>query len=79
VIFNVVGVLSLACYCWFTFLSRQTVPEFCLDAALAGFFILLTLVPRFGWICALFALASLAGILVQARKTKSLGWEWLVV
>jgi tetratricopeptide (TPR) repeat protein len=79
VIFNVVGVLSLACYCWFTILSRETLPEFCLDAALAAFFILLTLIPRFGWICALFALAALAGIVVQARKTKSLGWEWLVV
>src|SRR5580765_3053727 len=45
VIFNVVGVLSIACYCWFSILSKETLPEFCLDAALAAFFILLTLIP----------------------------------
>jgi Flp pilus assembly protein TadD len=79
VIFNVVGVLSLASYVWFTFLTKETLPEFGLDAALASFFILLTLVPAFGWVCGLFALIALAGLVLQALKTKSLGLEWLVV
>jgi thioredoxin-like negative regulator of GroEL len=78
VIFNVVGVVSIACYCWFSILSAETLPEFCLDGSLAAFFILLILAPVFGWFSGILALCALAPLIGLALKTRHLGLEWLV-
>src|SRR5215471_11594720 len=40
VIFNVVGVCSIIAYFWFSYLTSETFPEFCLDAAQASFVLL---------------------------------------
>jgi tetratricopeptide (TPR) repeat protein len=79
VIFNVVGIASIACYCWFTILSKETAQEFRLDASLAGFFIFLTLMPGLGWLPGLLASGALGLLIWSAMKTRELGWEWLVV
>ena len=79
VIFNVVGVASLACYGWFALLSGESRPEFLLDAALAVFFLSLTMMPGLGWIFGLVSLAALGLLVMMAFKTRKLGWEWLVV
>jgi tetratricopeptide (TPR) repeat protein len=79
VIFNVVGIVSIACYGWFCLRSKETFPEFCLDASLAAFCILLTLVPGFGWWPGVLALGALAVLARLARQTRKLGLEWLVV
>lgn len=79
VIFNAVGVASIACYCWFSLLSKETLPEFCLDGSLAGFFILLILTPAFGWFFGVLALGALAALVWLTQKTRQLGLEWLVV
>jgi thioredoxin-like negative regulator of GroEL len=79
VIFNVVGISSLACYCWFCLLTKETLIEYCLDAALAAFFISLALWPGFGWPCGLSSLAALAFLVKLAAATRKLGLEWLVV
>ena len=79
VIFNIVGVLSLVCYCWFAVLTKETLIEFCLDGSLAAFFVLLVLVPGLGWICGFLALIALVCLSALAFKTRSLGLEWLVV
>jgi tetratricopeptide (TPR) repeat protein len=79
VIFNVVGIGSIACYCWFTVLSRETLREYLLDGALAAFFISLAMVPVLGWFFGLVSLAALAALVPLALNTRNLGWEWLVV
>jgi thioredoxin-like negative regulator of GroEL len=79
VIFNIVGIVSIACYCWFTLLSKESAPEFCLDASLAAFFLLLILVPGLGWVPCFFALAALCILVWVTIKTRKLGLEWLVV
>jgi thioredoxin-like negative regulator of GroEL len=79
IIFNVVGIGSLACYAWFSFLSKETSKEFLLDAALGAFFISLTLVPGFGWGVGVLSLAALGLLAYLARAARPLGWEWLVV
>ncbi|HLH56631.1 MAG TPA: DUF2723 domain-containing protein [Verrucomicrobiae bacterium] len=79
VIFNVVGIASIGCYIWFTFLSNETPIEFCLDAALAGFFLSLTGIVAFGPGFSVVSLAALAAMVFCAFKARRLGWEWLIV
>jgi tetratricopeptide (TPR) repeat protein len=79
VIFNVVGIGSIACYCWFTILSKETLEEYLLDGALAAFFISLAMVPVLGSLFGLVSLAALVALVPLAFKTRKLGWEWLVV
>ncbi len=79
VIFNVVGICSLAAYVWFAFLTKATFPEFCLDASQTALFLLLAAAPAAGgWAWAL-ALGALAGFIWFARRTRQLGVEWVVV
>jgi len=78
VIFNVVGVSSIACYCWFSLLSKETFSEFCLDGSLAAFLIFSTL-AGFGWFFGVLALAALAILAYFGVTTRKLGLEWLVV
>jgi thioredoxin-like negative regulator of GroEL len=78
-IFNVVGLLSIGAYIWFTIMTRETFPEFCLDGSMAGFFLLLASAPVIGFFAWVFALAALGVFIKFARDTWKLGWEWLVV
>jgi tetratricopeptide (TPR) repeat protein len=78
-IFHVVGIGSILAYFWFTILSKETFPEFCRDAALAGFVFLLAASPSGGSICYLLSVACLVGFIYQAVVTRHLGLEWLIV
>jgi thioredoxin-like negative regulator of GroEL len=79
VIFNVVGIASIASYIWFAVLTKETFLEFCLDASLVGFFLLPALIPSLGWFCGFLALGALIALIKFALDTRKLGWEWLVV
>ena len=79
VIFNVVGVSSIAAYCWFTVLSRETLSEYLLDGALGSFFIALAMIPAMGLALGVMALAALGLAVRMTYRTRELGWEWLVV
>ncbi|MEY2427209.1 MAG: hypothetical protein QOJ40_94, partial [Verrucomicrobiota bacterium] len=80
VIFIVVGVVSMLAYIWFTILSRETFPEFCLDASLVASLLLLAAAVSTGqgffWIV---ALAAIGALVKFGRDTRHLGMEWLVV
>ncbi|HWX20180.1 MAG TPA: tetratricopeptide repeat protein [Candidatus Binatia bacterium] len=78
-IFRIVGGFSILTYLWFTFLSKETLAEFCLDACLAVLFISLALALCYGAGFLSLALAALIGVIKFARDTWKLGWEWLVV
>jgi thioredoxin-like negative regulator of GroEL len=78
-IFNVVGICSILTYLWFTFLSKETFPEFCLDGSLSATFLLAAFAfggNGFFWILMLGALALVIRFGWQTRK---LGLEWLVI
>jgi thioredoxin-like negative regulator of GroEL len=79
VIFNIVGICSIACYGAFCFLSKETTAEYGLDAALAGLFLSLTAIPAVGLWMALVACCALLVVAVLAFRTRALGLEWLVV
>jgi thioredoxin-like negative regulator of GroEL len=79
VIFNVVGVCSLAAYVWFAILTKERFVEFCLDASQAALFLLLAAAPAVGWSVWLLALVALGAFVKFARNTRKLGTEWLVV
>jgi thioredoxin-like negative regulator of GroEL len=79
VIFNVVGVCSLAAYAWFTFLTKETFSEFCLDASQAAVFLSLAAVPAVGGWAWLMALVALGSFVKFARDTRGPGTEWLAV
>ena len=79
VIFNVVGVCSIAAYVWFSILTKESFPELCLDGSMAAFFILLALVPAQGIFFLVLALAALGAWAKFAVDTWKLGREWLVV
>src|SRR4029077_13577013 len=75
----VVGVCSILAYLWFSVLSKETFPEFCLDGSLAAFFLFLTLASSLGWFCLVLALAALGALIKFSLDTRKLGWEWMVV
>ncbi len=79
VIFHVVGVLSILSYLWFTLLTKESFPEFCLDACMTACIVSLAAVPAIGSLAYIMALAALAGWIKFAISTWKLGWEWLVV
>jgi tetratricopeptide (TPR) repeat protein len=79
VIFNVVGVCSIAAYTWFTILSKETFQEFCLDGSMAAFFILASLIPGHGLFYGLLALLALAGWIKFGIASWKLGSEWVAV
>jgi len=79
VIFIIVGVCSMLAYGWFTVLTKETAPEFCLDASLAGLFLFPLLTPIFGFISVLLTIGALVAVIKFALATRKLGWEWLVV
>jgi thioredoxin-like negative regulator of GroEL len=80
-IFNVVGLGSLLSYLGFIFLSREGFRELCLDACMAGFFILLAAAaaPQFRVLCLFAALAAASGWAKLACDTWKLGHEWLAL
>jgi thioredoxin-like negative regulator of GroEL len=81
VIFNVVGLGSIAAYIWFSFLSKETVLEFCMDACMVGFFLLLAAAsaPSLRLLCLALSFLTAIGWAMFAWKVWKLGWEWLVV
>lgn len=79
VIFNVIGVASIAAYCWFAVLTKESFPEFCLDGSMAAFFVLLSAVPGYGFFFLLLALGAGAAWWKFGRETWHLGHEWLPV
>jgi len=78
-VFNVVGVCSVAAYGWFAVLTKETRREFCLDASLAAFFILLAAVAGEGGLLWLLPLGALAVFARFGWATRDLGREWLFV
>lgn len=78
-IFIVIGVASIAAYGWFLVLTKPTFSELCLDASLAAFFLLLSLVPMMGIFGVVLALGALAAAVKFALETRKFGLEWLVV
>jgi tetratricopeptide (TPR) repeat protein len=79
VIFNVVGVCSIALYIWFIFLSKENFLELSRDGAMAATFLLVAVAPSGGAICWVLSLVSAAGFCVLAVKTWHLGLEWLIL
>jgi tetratricopeptide (TPR) repeat protein len=79
VIFNVVGIASIAAYVWFAILTKETIAEFGRDALLTAFVLLLAALPTSGLLCGLLALAALAALVRQGWATRQIGTEWLVV
>lgn len=79
VIFNVVGLCSIAAYLWFTVLTKETFQEFCLDASIAAFFVLTALKPAIGSFSLILALGALGAAVKFVRDTRKFGSEWFVV
>src|SRR5438552_8086809 len=79
VIFNVVGVCSIIAYFSFAFLTRETFPEFCLDACQAATILLIAGAIASGGYFWLLVLVGAGGWVKFAIDTWKLGWEWLVV
>ncbi|HEY5915224.1 MAG TPA: hypothetical protein VJA21_31915, partial [Verrucomicrobiae bacterium] len=79
VIFNVVGIASIAAYAWFAVLTRETASELGLDAAMAGLVVGLALMATQGWGFGFLSLAALAGLVYFGRTASKRGWEWGVV
>ena len=79
VIFNVVGIASIAAYFWFTILSRETFPEFCLDAAIAATLLLMATGLAKGGFAWVLAVGALGALFKFGWDTRKLGLEWLVV
>src|SRR6185436_4337385 len=78
-IFNVVGICSIAAYFWFTILTRETFPEFCLDGAIATSALLLGAALTNGGFVWVLALVAIGAFVKFAYATRKLGLEWLVV
>src|SRR5882724_4147086 len=78
-IFYVVGISSIIAYFWFSILTRETFPEFCLDAAQTAFGLLGAAGVGAGGFFWVLAVASLAAMVKFGWDTRKLGLEWLVV
>ena len=78
-IFIVVGVVSMIAYIWFTILSRETFPEFCLDASLAATILFLAAAVAVGGFFWILALGALGALVKFGWDTRQRGLEWLVV
>src|SRR5262249_19188368 len=51
-IYHVVGICSIIAYVWFSYLSKETFAEFCLEACQSAFFLCVAAIPAlgfFGW------------------------------
>ncbi|HEU5071766.1 MAG TPA: DUF2723 domain-containing protein [Verrucomicrobiae bacterium] len=79
IIFNVVGVCSIAAYLAFAVLTRISFPELARDFALLAFFALLVSIPGLGGMALLLAAVALAGLIKFGWDSRKQGQEWLVV
>jgi hypothetical protein len=75
----VVGICSIAAYFWFSFLTKESFQELCLDFFMAAFCLLVASKPAIGPFAIVLALGALAGWAYYARQTWKLGLEWIVV
>src|SRR6267142_41322 len=78
-IFIIVGVVSILAFLWFAYLTRETFPEFCLDAALPAFILLLCAAVTTGGFFWILTLGALAALVKCGWDTRKRGLEWLVV
>jgi thioredoxin-like negative regulator of GroEL len=78
-IFNVVGMASILTYFWFCYLSKETFPEFCLDAALTATFVLAATGIGNSAFFYILALAAAGAVVKFGYDTRKLGLEWIVV
>lgn len=75
VIFNVVGILSIAAYVLFTIWTKEKFEEFVRDMSIVGGFALLCGVPLMGKAAVLFGIAALGAAIWFGWKTRKLGGE----
>jgi thioredoxin-like negative regulator of GroEL len=78
-IFYVVGISSLILYLVFAYLTKETFPEFCLDAALAAMLLLCLGALKNGGILWLLSLGALGAVIKFGWDSRKIGLEWLVV
>src|SRR5262245_54581649 len=78
-IFNIVGILSVIAYIWFTFLTGETFFELCRDACLAVSLLCSAGALGLGGFMWLVAMGFFAGFVKLAWDTRRLGLEYLVV
>jgi thioredoxin-like negative regulator of GroEL len=78
-VFHFVGICSIAAYFWFTILTRETFPEFCLDASLAALMLFVAAAIPLGGFFWVLALCALGALIKFGWDTRKLGMEWLVV
>jgi tetratricopeptide (TPR) repeat protein len=79
IIFNVVGVASIAAYIWFAILTKESLQELARDGAVAAAFLFFAAIPGHGGFFALLCVASLAGFGWLAWDTRKIDLGWLVV
>src|SRR6266568_3298411 len=79
VLFNVVGLCSIAAYFWFAVLTQETFPELCVDAAWAASILLLAAGFGKGGFYWFLFLGAVAALVKFGWDTRKLGLEWLVV
>ncbi len=79
VLFNVVGLCSIAAYFWFAVLTRETFPELSLDSAYAASILLLAAAFGKGGFYWFLFLGAVGALVKFGWDTRKLGLEWLVV
>jgi tetratricopeptide (TPR) repeat protein len=78
VIYHIVGICSIILYFWFTIITSESFPEFCLDGCLTAFFLLLIAALFVNMFFIVLMLGALVGVVVFGWETRKLGLEWLV-
>jgi thioredoxin-like negative regulator of GroEL len=78
IIYNFVGIGSIAAYIWLAIFTKENFKELCRDAALTCFLLLSLLALSSGALVGLLAAVALALFLWLAWDTRKLGLEWLV-
>ena len=79
ILFNVVGIASIAAYIWFAILTKETIPELMRDIAIVAAAALFAAVPGNGTICGLLGVAALVGFGKLSWDTRKSDLGWLVV
>src|SRR5262249_41790988 len=78
VIYHIVGIVSILLYFWFTIITSETFTEFCLDAFLTSFFLLVIAGLFVNHLFFVLMLGALAGVIKFGWETRKRGLEWRV-